>query len=82
MYRPSVPVLPIGLTQEDEREVRFSYAVRPIHSNEFPSLPFEGNDTILMVTTNVKGKISIEKVRYQQASNYTTQFSQFALGKR
>lgn len=82
MFRPSVPVLPIGLTPADAREVMFSYAVRPILSNEFPSLPFEANDTILIATTSVKGKVKIDKIRFKEASSYATQFTTLTLGAK
>lgn len=80
--RPAVPVLPIGLSEGDARNVTMAYAVRPIHSNELASLPFEANDTILIVNESPKGKLKIEKTSFKKLTSYTTQFSQLTLGKR
>ena len=81
MYRPSVPVIPIGLAPHDAREAALLYSVHPVPAHEFTSLPFEGNDTVIMVTSHGRGKMKINVTKYGEASKFALDFVQNKLGK-
>jgi pyruvate kinase len=73
-YRPAMPILPLGLSSQDVRELMLAYAVRPIMKSEVETLTFDPGVSMVVVIEKGKGKFAVSKVRYQKTPKFLALF--------
>ncbi|HEX7724246.1 MAG TPA: pyruvate kinase [Candidatus Paceibacterota bacterium] len=74
-YRPTVPVLALGLEAHDAREVMFTYAIRPILKSEVETLDFKNGAPMIVVMEKGKDKFAVSKVKYQKTPKFLATFA-------